>query len=373
VRADASLIATAPLLASLDHIAKHGSRERRAETLKRLTNLFLVGADDFTADQIQLFDEVFNRLIIKIEARARFELSVSLAGLDNAPREVVRQLANDGNASIARPVLERSRCLEDADLLDVAKSKSQQHLLAISNRSQIAEPITDVLVRRGDREVVRSVAANSGARLSPDGYSTLVRKAEKDGILAETVGLRADLPEPLLRLLFTQAAHVVQKRLLAAATQESRAKILHVLAAISNDYGIDAPSHGGVSAASATPLVRSENKLDEMLVAKLASEGNLAETVLGLSKLCNVPFESMHRIMGNKGGDPALVVCKALGFGWQTARAIVLLQTRGLGISAHSLDIKSRNFHKLSVPGCQDVMRLWSTVHDADQPSRLTG
>ncbi len=364
----------APLLATLDQIAKHGSRERRADTLKRLTNLFLEGAGGFTAEQIQLFDEIFNRLIVKIEARARFELSVSLAGLGHAPRLVVRQLANDGNISIARPVLQHSPCLEDPDLLDVAKSKSQQHLLAISNRSQIAETITDVLVRRGDREVVRSVAGNSGARLSPDGFSTLVRKAEKDGILAEKVGLRADLPEALLRLLFTQAARVVQKRLLAAATPETRAKILHVLAAISNDCGMNASPRGGVLAEIASPAIQPEFKLDEMVLAKLASDGNHEETVHGLSKLCKIPIESMHRIMGNKGGDPALVVCRALGFGWQTARAIVLLQTRGLGMSAHSLEIKSRNFDKLSISGCQDVMRLWCTMHDVvDQPGGLAG
>lgn len=92
-------------------------------------------------------------------------------------------------------------------------SRSQQHLLAISNRSQIAETITDVLVRRGNREVVRNVAGNSGARLSLNGFSTLVLKAEKDGILAEKVGQRADIPEPLLRVLFIHATQVVQRRL----------------------------------------------------------------------------------------------------------------------------------------------------------------
>jgi len=362
-----------PLLATLDHIAKHGSRERRGETLKRITDLFVEGAGEFTPEQIGLFDEIFNRLVVKIEARARFELSVSLAGLGNAPRDVVRLLANDDNIAVARPVLEYSPCLQDPDLLDVAKSQSQLHLLAISNRSQIAEAITDVLVRRGDREVVRVVAGNSGARLSPNGFSTLVRKAETDGILAEKVGLRADIPEPLLRLLFIQAARVVQKRLIAAATQENRTKILHVLSAISNENGIGALPHDRVLVEIVTPAAQPEFKLDEMKLMQLAGEGNHEETIIGLSNLCKIPIKSMHRIMENKGGDPVLVVCKALGFGWQTARAIILLQTHGLGMSVHSLDIKSRNFDKLSISGCQDVMRLWCSMHDVDQPSRLTG
>ncbi|MFY9695325.1 MAG: DUF2336 domain-containing protein [Xanthobacteraceae bacterium] len=270
-------------------------------------------------------------------------------------------------------MLEHSLCLEDPDLLEVARSKSQQHLLAISNRSQIAETITDILVRRGDRDVVRAVAGNSGARLSPNGLSTLVRKAEKDGVLAEKVGLRADLPEPLLRLLFTKAVRVVQKRLLAAATPETRAKILHVLSAISDENETNAPPQIGTAAESATPAVQSEFELDEMIIAKLAGEGNHEETVLGLSKLCKIPIQSVHRLIGSKGGDPALVLCRALGFGWPTARAIILLQTQGLGMSAHSLELKNRHFDKLSIPGCQDVMRLWCTMHDLDQPSRLAG
>lgn len=364
MRADASLFAT------LDHIATHGSRERRAETLRRLTSFFIEGADSFAPDQIELFDDVFNRLIVQIEARARFELSVALAGLSKAPRHVVRQLANDGNISIARPVLQHSPCLEDADLLDLARSQSQQHLLAISNRSQIAETITDVLVRRGDREVVRSVAGNSGARLSPNGFSTLVRKAEKDGILAVTMGQRADIPVPLLRLLFMQAANVVQRRLLATAPPETRAKIIHVLTEISNDYGVDVSSRGAEIAPAA---VQPEFNIDEMVLAKLASEGNHEETVLGLSKLSQIPIESMRRILWNKGGDPVLVLCKGLGFGWQTARAIILLQTRGLGMSAQSLDIKNRHFDKLSISGCQDVMRLWCTVPSVDQANVLAG
>ena len=67
----------------------------------------------------------------------------------------------------------------------------------------------------------------------------------------------------------------------------------------------------------------------------------------------------MHRILANKRADPAIVVCKALGFAWPTAQAIILLLTKGHGTSAHTLEIKHRNFEKLSVSGSQEVLRLW--------------
>ena len=44
-----------------------------------------------------------------------------------------------------------------------------------------------MLVKRGDREVISNVADNHHARLSETGLSTLVKRAEGDGELAEKV------------------------------------------------------------------------------------------------------------------------------------------------------------------------------------------
>ena len=180
--------------------------------------------------------EIFNRLVAEIEAKARFEPSIKLSGISNAPLGVVRRLAEDDDIFVARPILEHSERLADPDLLNVARTKSQLHLLAISNRNRIAETITDVLVRRGDREVVRNVAGNSGACLSKTGFSTLVRKPE---ILDEKVGQRSDIPQQYFHQLFIQATHIVQKRLLATVTPETQGKIRRVLADIFEQFTID--------------------------------------------------------------------------------------------------------------------------------------
>lgn len=359
MRADTSL------LAAVEDIVKHGTPGRRTEILRRITDFFVGSATGFTEQHIELFDAVFNELITEIETTARFELSVKLAGIGNAPRRVVRRLAQDDQIAIAGPLLQHSERLDEPDLLSVAKSKSQQHLLAISYRRWIAQPITDVLVRRGDREVIRNVAGNSGANLSQFGFAALVHKAEKDGILAEKIGQRADLPEPLLRDLFLQATRVVQKRLLATATPDSQAKIQRVLAEISGEFGTD-PSAPNIAANQITGVrPSSAGNVDEAALAKCATEGRYDDTVAGLAALCKIPLANMHRILANKHAEPAIVACKALGFGWSTARAIILLQRNGLGVSSHSLESKYRHFEKLSASGAQDVMRLWHTIHGA--------
>ena len=96
----------ASLIPELEEVVERASPERRAETLKRITALFLDGASRFNEDHVRLFDDVFGRLIGEIESKARAELSNRLAPVGNAPVAVVRQLAHDDDISIAGPVLD---------------------------------------------------------------------------------------------------------------------------------------------------------------------------------------------------------------------------------------------------------------------------
>jgi uncharacterized protein (DUF2336 family) len=193
------------LFDELELAIQGGSAERRLQTLRRVTDLFLGGADRFNDEQIGVFDDVLGHLIRKIEARALIELSVRLAPLDNAPIEAVRQLARHDAIAVAGPVLAESARLTTADLVEIAQTKGQGHLLAISGRRQLGETVTDILLERGNREVVHGVASNSTSLLSPNGHAVLVKAAENDDILAETAGRRLDIPLHLLRELLLKA------------------------------------------------------------------------------------------------------------------------------------------------------------------------
>src|SRR5271156_1860068 len=225
------------LIPELEEVVQRGSRQKRVETLQRITRLFLAGASCYNDAHVDLFDNVFGRLIEEIETKALAELSNLLAPIDNAPAKVLRTLANDDDISVAGPVLELAPRLAEADLVDLANTKSQAHLRAISARRALGEAVTDVLVRRGDREVARSVADNRGARISESSFFRLVKRAENDGILAEKVGLRSDVPPQLFRELLGKATAIVHKRLLAAASPELTVEIHRVLEKISNEVG----------------------------------------------------------------------------------------------------------------------------------------
>src|SRR5262249_28293747 len=160
---DLAMAATLSLIPELEDVVQNGSREKRAETLQRITALFLHGASRYSDKHVDLFDVVFGLLIEEIETKARAELSNDLAPVINAPVKLLRKLANDDDIAAAGPVLKLAPRLAEADLVDLAQTKGQAHLRAISSRRVLGEAVTDVLVRRGNREVARRVVDNRGA------------------------------------------------------------------------------------------------------------------------------------------------------------------------------------------------------------------
>jgi uncharacterized protein (DUF2336 family) len=351
--------ASPSLIPELEEVIQNGTPERRAETLKRITAFFLDGASRFNDDHVRLFDEVFSKLIAEIETKARTELSHRLAPLRNAPVDVVRSLARDDDISVAGPVLKQSRRLNDTDLVNIAETKSQAHLLAISGRSGIPEPVTDVLVRRGDQEVVRSVADNPEARISEGSFFTLVDRAEKDGVLAEKVGLRPDIPPRLFRDLLLKATEVVQQRLLASAKPETQAEIRRVLAKVSNEVGARAAPRDYSAAMRMIEALRQEGKLNEVALVDFAKQARYEETVAALASLCTVPIEVVDRLMSGDRPDPVLILCKSAGWGWPTVKAIIIARPGGHNTSNQGLDTAYANFERLSPTTAQRVMRFW--------------
>src|SRR5580700_6018737 len=293
------------LIPDLEDVIRHGTRAKRVDALQRITALFLDGAKGYSDAHVDLFDDVFGLLIEEIETKARAELSRHLAPVGNAPVKVLRTLANDDDIAVAGPVLKYAPRLAETDLVGVAKTKSQAHLQAISARPALGEAVTGVLVRRGDREVARCVADNRGARISQDSFVSLVRRAEDDGILAEKVGLRPDIPEPMFRELLIKATAVVRNRLLVAATASGKAEIHRVLAKVSKEVG-----------ARAT--------------------------------LAKVPVNVVDRLLGGAGPDPVLILCRAIGLNWPTVKAIILLRPDAKSASNQGLESAFANYERLS-------------------------
>jgi uncharacterized protein (DUF2336 family) len=204
------------LIDQLENALGNKDLARRAEVLRRVTDLFVLRSGSFSDDQIELFDVVMGKLIDNIESAARAQFGSRIAKLPDAPRGVVRVLASDAAIEVAGPLLTHSERVDVETLVDTGKTKSQDHLLAISGRKVLVEAVTDVLVERGNRAVVAATAHNAGAKFSEFGVYTLVRKARDDGDLALCVWSRPDIPRQNLVKLFVDASEAVKNQLVEA-------------------------------------------------------------------------------------------------------------------------------------------------------------
>jgi uncharacterized protein (DUF2336 family) len=353
------MTARTSLIVDLEDAVRRGSPARRAETLRRITDLFLGAADRFSAEQIGLFDDVMGRLIDRIETRALAELSRRLGPVANAPEGVVQQLARNDAIAVAGPVLVQSARLGEADLVEIAASKSQAHLLAIARRQDLGESITEVLVRRGNPYVKRNVAGNPAAAFSAATYGELVASAQGDETLAERMVRRADIPPSQFRALLNQATEQVRARLVAAAPPERHADIRQVLDAVSREIADGAAKPRDYGPAIRQLMLEFPNgRPSERDVAQFAATRDFERTVAALSLVVAAPVDLVERLMTVARPEPVLILCKAVRFKWPTARA--LLQSRPMPrVSAQALTDACDDFNRLSPASAQQMLRYW--------------
>src|ERR1700688_643578 len=288
------------LISELEDAIESGSKDKRVDTLRRITDLFVSDADRLNDQQIDVFDDVLSHLIKRIEGKALAELSRPLGPINNAPTEMVRRLARDDDIAVAEPILTQSARLNDKDLIEIATTKTPAHLLAISGRSQIGVNVTDVLLQRGDRKVLHKLAGNAGANFSENGFAALVKHSERDGELSEKVGLRLDVPLRLFRELLLRATEAVRARLLALAGPESRDQIQRVLAAISEEAGHEAgfqDEHDYAEAQARVLAMRATGELNEAAIFEFTKSGRHADMVAALSALCGAPLKLVESLL----------------------------------------------------------------------------
>jgi uncharacterized protein (DUF2336 family) len=355
-----SMTADSSLFTQLEHAIARGSAQRRAEMLAQITDVFIAGSGQFSDDEIAVFDEVITRLADKIEASARALLARRLAPVANAPFKVTRILASDDEIRVAYPILVQSERVDEATLVETARTKSQAHLLAISRRKTLSERITDVLVERGDREVVLSTARNKGAKFSREGLSLLVERTDGDDTLAESVGVRPDIPHVLFLTLLAKASHMVQAKLIRErrhSKHDIKAAVSAAAGGIRSEALAESPSY-----AQARALVRSlyeSGQLNDGAIHSLAESGKFEETTTALARLCGVPVTVVEQAMIHQHSEMILVLAKAAGLSWAATKALLSFRARQRRIPANEIEQSLASFERLKRDTAQQIVEFY--------------
>jgi uncharacterized protein (DUF2336 family) len=356
------------IITELEDAVSGGSSAKRVATLRRVTDLFLHDGERLSDEQVKVFDDVLCFLIARVETRARAELAKRLAPIDYAPFEVIEHLAFDDEILVAGDVLTHSSRLGTETLVKIARTKGQDHLLAISARPNLPEVVTDVIVDRGGDKVIRRLANNASARFSEAGYSGLVAHAEGDDELIEILGLRVDLPVKFLRDLLRRAKDAVRARLLAVAPPDVQEEIRRVLNAIVQDEPAT-PARDFSLAEQLVRLMKDLNELDDAAIVKFVGNGKFDEVAAALAALNNVPTALMARVLEGPRADLLLIPCKSAGFDWIVVETILRHRPVVSPIDDKSLWQAHRDYGRLSVETAQRTVRFWQLHNHIDKAS----
>jgi len=341
----------------LESAIKRGSAEDRTRTLRQISDLFLNDADRLNDEQIGVFDDVLCLLVEKIEKTALVELGQRLAPVDTAPLKLIKRLARDEEIAVAAPVLTGSRRLSTTDLIEIAKTKSQAHLLAISGRATLETRLTDVLLVRGDKQVVASLAKNAGANFSETGFSRLVQRAEGDDSLAEIVGLRKDLPSHSLQELLRRATDAVLQKLLAMVPPERRGEIERVIAKIGKRISQSA-EHDYSDAERNVAALAASGKLNEGALVDFVKRRQKDELVVALARLCSAPVKIVAQLVNGHRNDAILLPCKAAQVSWPTVEFILHDRLAGQAALEQIVSIARKDFGNLTLATAQRTLRF---------------
>jgi len=356
------------IIAEIEGTFASGSADKQADILRRVTDLFLAGADNYSDDHVDLFDGVISRIAEKIETKARAELAHRLAPAPNAPPMTVRKLAHDESIEVAGPILSLSNRLSDEDLLAIASGKSQDRLLAISKRTSLSEKVSDVLVTHGNRDVVLSVTRNEGARISDAGYTKLVDQSINDEVLAICVSMRKDIPQEHFNALIAKASEVVFEKL-AASNPHAVYEVHRVLTDITGQDPTGQPKakRDYHEAAAQFDVVRRSGAPVDPVVCEYAKNGKFEETVASLSALSGVPIRLVESVMNDARPDSdfALILAKAAGLSWPTVKHICILRRKVFRFSPQAIENARHSFDRLQTSTAQRLVRFYNERHAA--------
>lgn len=303
------------MLAELLEQAKSTTPEKRHQLVDHVTDLFVQGADSYQTEEITLFNTVLENMLSSMETEQKQQLSERLAPIDTTSHKLAYALAKD-EIDVARPMLTESEVLQSEDILKLAKTMGQEHLLAISKRKNLQAKVTDVLLERGEQPVKRSVAANDGAEFSQWGSRLLVKLAESDEQIRDAMMERSDVTEADYERLIDQMPAKQQSQI--RKMREQNEELLRDL------------FHKASRAVTASKLERKATRINAKVLLKdirsgdaslgqainqMALSSNLFDICFLLAEISGLDQKYVTNVMVRYDATGVAVLCRALGVG----------------------------------------------------------
>lgn len=306
-----------PKFAMLLDLAKEPSSDKRRDLLRQITDMMMANPEKQTAESYGVLDGIAMSVVSDVTSEVRAQIAKALTESGLPLGKTARTLSLE-TIDIAGPVIERWHALTQSDLLEIVNTKSQAHMLAVTKRPDIEEPVSDALVSRGEDHVVASLLENSSAKIGRAAYEKISIRAGKGGSLQASFARRQNVPMDLMAKLYNSVATELRKEILHqfksvpqdvldASLEKSWSRVEKMYAA---------QPEGFEQAQIKLKKVESAGELKPALLGRLLKEGPQSRTLffLACAKLTDVDYHLVYRFFEERDLDAFALICRAAGF-----------------------------------------------------------
>lgn len=292
-------------------LARDKSASSKTELAAVVDSLFENRGEALSDRERSLMFNIIQNLVHEVEASVRRKLSKNLAEDPNIPRELARTLAADEHLDVAYPILTKSKVLQDEDLMEIIRLRTEEYHLAITLRDDIGERVSEALVETKNPSVITSLLKNDNAQISQATMNYLVEQSRRVDTFQEPLLHRSDLSEELAKKMFMWVSAALRTHIVDR----------YVIDTMTVDRLLEKAAREGYEATlaektePATALVKSLRErgmiTHEMLVQTL-SDGEIPLFLAILSDLTKLNDVVVRRIVFEKGGEGIAIACRAI-------------------------------------------------------------
>ncbi|GLK47321.1 hypothetical protein GCM10017620_02940 [Brevundimonas intermedia] len=343
----------------------------RHALLKRLADVVSLPASRINAFERAVTGDLLVEMLRQASPQERRRVAARLTPLAELPDSVARLLLRDA-PEVAGLLIEQCAALSDADLVGCARDAGPEHRLIMAGRRGLSEIVTETLFGFGEVETIEAVLRNSSARLSQVGIESVVALSRKQPRLCGLLLKRPELRPSGAYVMFwwcgADDRRIILQRF--AVSRELMQEVSEDVFAMAADEAWSDP----VSRKALQFIERRQRNRAaiekspydglEHAIAVAAQDGLSRELASEIAFLAGVKPLTGAKILGDPGGEPLAILCKATGLSrvdllnlWRSMRRP---ETTTEGAVHPDLDRVQITYEILAVDRAQTVLRYWN-------------
>ena len=343
-------------------LARNNTADARSELIENITAFPLADHDAMSDRERGLLYDILNSIVHDAEMSVRRTMSACLAELPDAPRDLVRLLANDA-IDIAYPILTKSGVLQDEDLLEIIRNRTMEHQLAISVRRAISEDVSAGLVETGNENVIGSLLRNQDSSISRQTMEYLVEESKRFDSFQEPILRRRELDPELVTRMFDWVSGALRQTIIDDWDLDPDVIDTLLPRAVSRE--LQATAYAAADIPKSAQLAKTLVEADQVgpdLMLKTLQDGEIALFIAMFTSFTKLDGEFAKRLLFEPSGDRIAIVCKASGIGKAIFTSIYALTRLTRPSEKEMEDAMGKSlviYNKTTRSQAMDTMRRW--------------